>query len=87
MDAGSRTQKFWQRFWMKSSMIGGGRAVPFFFFFNFTMSFAFQLQEITENLSQGSRVDSHNLLCRHGRLFRDSLGWPAEHQSTSVTRL
>jgi hypothetical protein len=34
-----------------------------------------------ENLCQGSRVVGDYSLLRLGRLFRDSLGWPAEHQS------
>jgi hypothetical protein len=43
-------------------------------------------EENTENIGQGSRVVWHYSLRRLDRLFRDSIGWPAEHQSTSVTR-
>jgi hypothetical protein len=53
---------------------------------NDTRAFALQQKKSTENLRQGSRVVRHHLLRRLGRLFRDSLGWPAEHQSTLVAR-
>jgi hypothetical protein len=57
-------------------VLGGcGRwAVPLL---NHTLAFALQLRRSAENLSQGSR-----LRC----LLRDSLGWPREHQFTSVAR-
>jgi hypothetical protein len=59
------------------------RAVPLL---NCTLAFVLQLWESTENLGQGSRVVGNYSVRRLGRLFRDSLIWPAEHQSTSVTR-
>jgi hypothetical protein len=59
------------------------RAVPLL---NNTLAFALQLRKSTENLSQGSRVVGDCSLRRLDSLFRDSLGWPAERQSTSVTR-
>jgi hypothetical protein len=40
-----------------------------------------------KNLSQGSRLVGHYSLRQLGRIFRDSLGWPTEHQSTSVTHV
>jgi hypothetical protein len=43
-------------------------------------------EEKHEKLSQGSRVAGDYSLRRLSCLFMDSLGWPAEHQSTSVTR-
>jgi hypothetical protein len=63
----------------------GRRAVPLF---NYTLAFALQLRKIMEYLSQCCRVVGDYSLRRLGRLFffMDSLGWPAEHQSTSVTR-
>jgi hypothetical protein len=61
----------------------GRRAVPLF---NHILSFAKQLRKNTENLSQGNRVVGDYSWRRLGRLFRDSLCLPAEHQSTSVTR-
>jgi hypothetical protein len=60
----------------------GSRDVPLL---NYTLTFALKQKKITENLSQGSRVFRHYSLRRFGRLFRDSLGWPAKQQSTSVT--
>jgi hypothetical protein len=60
-----------------------GRAVPLL---KYILAFALELRESTENLSQGRRIVGDYWLRRLGRLFRDSLGWPAEHQSTSVTR-
>jgi hypothetical protein len=70
---------------LKASMIGeGGRTLPLL---NYTLAlFAFQLRKSTENLDQDSRVAGDYTFRRLGRLSRDSLGWPAEHQSTSVTR-
>jgi hypothetical protein len=53
---------------------------------NYTLEFALQLRKNTENLSEGSRVIGEYSLRRLGSLFRGNLGWPAEHQSTSVTR-
>jgi hypothetical protein len=53
---------------------------------NDTLAFALQLRKSTENLSQGNRVVGHYSLRRLGRRFRDSLDWPAERRSTSVTR-
>jgi hypothetical protein len=50
-------------------------------FFGYTLAFALQLMKVTENLSQGSRVGFH-LLRQLGLLFRESLDWPAEHQSS-----
>jgi hypothetical protein len=63
----------------------GWRVVPLL---NYTLAFALQLRKSTENLSQGSREVGDYSLRRLGRLFffRNSLGWPAEHQSASVTR-
>jgi hypothetical protein len=61
----------------------GRRAVPLF---SYTLVFASTLRKNTENISQCSRVVGDYSLRRLDRLFRDSLGWPAEHQSTSVTR-
>jgi hypothetical protein len=81
--------------WLKASAIWGGgtlteglhdwgrRAVTLL---NYNLAFALQLRKSTENPSQGSRVVGDNSLGRLGGLFRDSLGWPAEHQSTSFTR-
>jgi hypothetical protein len=59
------------------------RAVPLL---NYSLAFALQLRKSTENLSQCHRVFGDYSLRRHGFHFRDSLGWPAEHQSTSLTR-
>jgi hypothetical protein len=95
--SGSWTQKCWDRFgWWPLRLGGvggitsaeghhdcGRRAVPLL---NYTLAFALQLRKSTENLSQGSRVVGDYSLRRLGRLFRDSLGLPAERQSTSVTR-
>jgi hypothetical protein len=61
----------------------GRRVVPLL---NYTVAFALQLRKSTEIISQGSRVVRDYSLRRHGRHFRDSLGWRTEHQSTSVTR-
>jgi hypothetical protein len=93
--SGGWTQKFWDRFgwWplrLRREMTSaegfhdwGRRAVSLL---NYTSAFALQLRKITKNLSQGSRVVGDYSLRRLGWHFRDSLGWPAEHQSTSVTR-
>jgi hypothetical protein len=61
----------------------GRRAVPLL---NYTLAFAFQLRKSTENLRHGSRVVGDCSLRQIGRFFRDSLDWPAERQSSSVTR-
>jgi hypothetical protein len=53
---------------------------------NYTLAFALQLRKSMENLSQGSRVVGDYSLRRLGWLLMESLGWPAEHQSASVTR-
>jgi hypothetical protein len=53
---------------------------------NYTLAFSLQLRKSTENLSQGSRVVGDCSLRCPSRPFRDSLGWPAEHQTTLVTR-
>jgi hypothetical protein len=68
---------------LKASMIGGRRAVPLL---NYTLAFALQLRKSTENVCQGSRVVGDYSQRRLGWLLKDSLGWPAENQSTSVTR-
>jgi hypothetical protein len=48
--------------------------------------FALQVRKSTEYISQISRVLAKYTLPRLGRHFRDNLGWPAEHQSTLVSR-
>jgi hypothetical protein len=53
---------------------------------NYTLAFALQLRKRKESPSQGSRVVRNHSLRRLGRLFRHSLGWSAEHQSSSVIR-
>jgi hypothetical protein len=63
----------------KASMMREGGHCPY------TLAFTF-LRKSRENLSQGSRLVRDYSLRRLGRLLRDSFGWPAEHQSTSVTR-
>jgi hypothetical protein len=81
---------------MASATCGGGgitldkglhdcerRSVPLL---NYTLAFSIQLRKSRENLSQGSLVVADYSLRRLGRLFRDSLSWHVEHQSTSVTR-
>jgi hypothetical protein len=84
---------------LKTSATGGGgggvgtlaeghrdweeRAVPLL---NYTLAFALQLRKITENLSQFYRMVLDNNRCRLRRLFRGSLDWPAERQSSSITR-
>jgi hypothetical protein len=89
MDVWELTQKGWDRFgwwplWLEGEIIlAEGGPCPLL---NYTLTFALQLRKSTGNLSQGGRVVRDNSLRRLGRLFRDSLGWPAEHQSTSVTR-
>jgi hypothetical protein len=52
---------------------------------NDIMVFALQLRKSTENLSRGSRLVADRSR-RLGRLFMDSLGWPAKYLLTSVTR-
>jgi hypothetical protein len=69
--------------WLKASMIGEGGPCPFWII---PWHLPCNWGKARKNLSQGSRVAGDYLLRRLGRLFRDSLGWPAEHQSTSVTR-
>jgi hypothetical protein len=93
--SGSWTQKCWDRFgWWPLRLGGeitlaeglhywGRRAVPLL---NYTLVFALQLRKSTENLGQGRRVVGDYSLRRIGRIFRDNLGWPAEHHSTSITR-
>jgi hypothetical protein len=93
--SGSWTQKGWDRFGWWSLRLGGrgvilveghhdwgGRAVPLL---NYTLAFALQLRKSTENLRLGSRAVRHHS-CRISCLFRGSLDWPAEHQSSSVAR-
>jgi hypothetical protein len=73
-----------ESFWLKASMTGGGGPCPFY---NYTLAFALQPRKSTENLSQDSRLVLSWSLRRIGRLFRGSLGWPAERQPSSVTRV
>jgi hypothetical protein len=93
--SGSWTHKCWDRFgwWplrlgLEITLAEGlhdwkSGAVPLL---NYALAFALQQRKSTENLNQVGRVVGDYSLRRLGRLFRDSLGWPAEHQSASVTR-
>jgi hypothetical protein len=92
--SGGWTQKCWDRFdWWPLRLMGeitsaeglhdwGRRAV---FLLNYTLALALQLRKSMEN-SQWSRVVGDYSLRRLGCLFVNRLGWPAEHQSTTVTR-
>jgi hypothetical protein len=96
--SGSWIQKCWDRFgWWPLRLGGGGGGNNFSWRppwlgkagrapLNYTLAFALQLRKSTENLSQVSRVVGDYSLRRLGWLSVDSLGWPAEHRSTSVTR-
>jgi hypothetical protein len=53
---------------------------------NCTVEFALQPKKSMENLSQGSRVVTDYSLRRLSCPLRDSFGWPADDQSTRVTR-
>jgi hypothetical protein len=61
----------------------GRRPVPHL---NYTLAFALQLRKCTENLSHGSRVVGDYSFRWLGCLFMEGHDWPAEYQSTSVTR-
>jgi hypothetical protein len=60
-----------------------GKACPFL---NYTLAFALQLRKITDNHSQSGRVVGDYSLRRLGWLLMEGFGWPAENQSTSVSR-
>jgi hypothetical protein len=53
---------------------------------NYTLEYALQLRRSMENLILGSWVIGCYSLCQLGHLFRDSLDWPAEDQSSLDAR-
>jgi hypothetical protein len=75
--SGSWTQKCWDRFGWWPLRLGH---------FDWRPPWLGKAGCAPENLSQESRVVGDYSLRRLHRLFMDSLGWPAERQSTSVTR-
>jgi hypothetical protein len=63
-------------------MIRGGRPCPFFQLYP---GIALQMRKSMENLSQGIRlVLDTKPVDQRGRLFSDSLNWPAEQQSSGA---
>jgi hypothetical protein len=61
----------------------GRRAVPVL---DYTLAFSLQLRKNTGNLTQGSRVAKRLHVTPTWLSSRDSLGWPAARQFTSITR-